>query len=126
MGTAVRVQLPPSKSEPDRWCEWTPCPDPTQPQDGTLTVGCGKCRCVYLVSETCPPGPWLRGFLAFKADQPADPDARDAYEVFLGRGTAAHCNCTGFGRWGTCKHVDALRVLTREGHYPDPRCHPGN
>lgn len=122
----VSIRLPASKSEPHRCVAWTPTIIPGRPEDGTVQIGCGKSSVGYLMQETVPPSPWLRGFILFKAEDPIGDDVRDAYEVFLGHAGSAHCNCTGFGRWGSCKHVDALAALVAAGHLPDPRCHPGN
>ena len=40
------------------------------------------------------------------------------------RDEECHCECTGFLRFGWCKHPAAVRGLIDDGELPDPRCDP--
>lgn len=73
----------------------------------------------WLLPLVCPDGIAYQ-FQASHRDRPPTGIQEDAYDVALFFDGCA-CTCPGFGRWGSCKHVEALRVLAERGQFaPDP------
>lgn len=117
----VRVDLPDTASFKGRSYEWVPAPRGETGYLGILIVGQKKERTTYQVDETSADGMPGRAYLLAKQHQldrsgRRVKDAADVYRVFVGVDlNRVHCNCSGFGRHGHCKHTDAVRdLMTRE------------
>lgn len=50
---------------------------------------------------------------AFEVAKVSDPEGK-AYQVCL-EGNGGTCDCKGHGRWGRCRHVEALQTLRANG-----------
>lgn len=83
-----------------------------------LVIRQGKKRDVYAVDEfTNPEDESVRTFVIVRCGGTQEDGI---YRVFIGP-KWARCNCVGFGRWGNCKHADALYYGTTGGNLvPDP------
>lgn len=88
----------------------------------SLAISTGKpglrsfCRTVYAV-ECRPAGDGCHWRLT-KTEGGSDAEAK-VYDVLLSPTEGHHCDCKGFLRWASCKHVDAcLALALREAQRP--------
>jgi hypothetical protein len=105
-----------SKTYAERSIIWAPAPPGETHFLGTLIVSQKKEKTVYRLDLTDADGmPGTATLLAkqLQLDRTGQPiTAHEVYRVFVGLNPDhTSCNCTGFGRWRKCKHVDAVLAL---------------
>lgn len=107
--------LPERKASKKSAIRWEPIECPECPQTaGVLSIDTDHASARYVVSEF-PTGWDGRGFLLAKLTGGTD-TTRESYSCFVARnGQDEQCECKGFTRHGTCKHVDAVRALIGNG-----------
>jgi hypothetical protein len=107
--------LPPSKSSPHAGLDWTPG---DHPGCGELHIKTARCHCRYRVTETATDPRYAdgRAWRLEKLSAGSDCEASD-YFVFVSRRhpSADSCECRGFLRWGSCKHIASIRALLENG-----------
>lgn len=114
--TPTSKVLPASKTIAERSLVWAPAPPAETSFAGTLIVTQKKEKTVYRLDSTDADGMPGHAILLAKQlqlNRKGEPvAAHEVYRVYIGLNPEhTHCNCTGFGRWRTCKHVDAVKAL---------------
>lgn len=108
LATYVEV-LPARTSSPHSAIRFTPC-------DGALAIDTARVTVHYRVREF-PVGFEGRGFRFEKLAAEGD-DESQAYDVYCGK-PHDMCECKGWLRWHTCKHLDAIHALIDNGWLPE-------
>lgn len=110
----VTLDLGDTATYTSRVCEWVP----VAPGEGLLVVrlrktarGKEEAAC-YAVEEQDSGHPGVREFLVENPDNAKQPDA---YLVTLGCDVKNPCTCDSGRARKTCRHLDALRALVKEG-----------
>jgi hypothetical protein len=78
----------------------------------TLAEGRRERTVAYFLSEI--PADWGRGFELAKSVPEASEAEESVYHVNVD-GQHSTCDCRGFERWRSCKHLDTLLELVEEG-----------
>jgi hypothetical protein len=98
-----------SKSDPGMAIHWTPA---RVPGAGVVEIQQRRASTKYAIAELLT-GWDGHGFRFFKVEAESGTDkTEDAYDVFCARnGQDTRCDCKGFERWGSCKHLWTVQVL---------------
>src|SRR5262245_18201681 len=90
-------------------------PSETTAAAGLLAIVTGRAVTEYALAEFDTDWPGLALHLA-KITPGTDREA-ESYSVFCHAGDPARdtCDCRGFERWRTCKHVNAIRAVIANG-----------
>ncbi len=108
--TTFTELLEPTKSEKHGCLMFMPAIADFGMKTGTLMISGSRSYAVYDVEEF--PVDHGRGFMLFKKT-PGTDITEDRYACFLGSDDVGRCECKGFTRYGSCKHLQSLFALVQ-------------